>query len=153
QDVVYSDAANSPDELVVDWRVFEQHCCCGDVEIDVVSVQPFRGARRANDVPEAEVHASQVRENELRLRRLKGEVEQLLAVARDNVEIIHQYDHPELGGTRYDGQDAGVRGIELLRVRVQLEHLEAESGDAGDFHQRRCAIIGVDRGDRHHLRM
>ena len=78
-------------------------------------------------------------------------IKQFLAVSRDDVEVVHQHDHAQITSTSDHGQHARIRGIELLRVRVQLEYLEAKRGDARDLFDRDFAIIWMDRRNGEHL--
>src|SRR5512138_3269073 len=66
QHVVDADVADRPDELGFDRRVRDHSHGRRDVEVDVVAEQTLGGARRLQDVPEAEVHRAHVREDELR---------------------------------------------------------------------------------------
>src|SRR5579862_6684839 len=153
QDVIYPYTADRPDEFVPDRRVFEQNCRSGNVEVNIVRVQALRRASCSNHIPEAKVHPSEMRKDELCSRRCKREVKQFLAVTRDDVEVIHEHDHAQITSASDDRQHAWVRGIELLRMRMQLEYFETKRGDARDLFDRSFAIIGMDRRDREHLRM
>src|ERR1700722_3555508 len=151
QDVVYTYTADRPYEFVSDRRVLEQNGRSRNVEVDVVRIQAFRRASCPYHIPEAKVHAAQMRIDELGSRCCKREIKQFLAVSRDDVEVVHQHDHAQITSTRDDGQHARIRGVELLRVRVQLEYLEAKRGDARDLFDCGFAIIWMDRRNREHL--
>src|SRR5262250_451701 len=92
QDVVYTYTADRPDEFVPDRRVLEQNGRSRNVEVDVVRIQALRRASCPYHIPEAKVHAAQMRIDELGSRCCKREVKQFLAVSRDDVEVVHQHD-------------------------------------------------------------
>ena len=72
---------------------------------------------------------------------------------RDDVEVVHQDDHVEIASMSDDGEDARVRRIEFLRVRMQFENLETERCDARDLFEGSLAVIRMDRRNRQHLRV
>ena len=69
------------------------------------------------------------------------------------LKFVHQHDHAEITSTSHDRQHAWIRGVELLRVRVQLEYFETKRGNAGNLFDRGFAIIWMDRRNGKHLRV
>lgn len=94
-----------------------------------------------------------MREDELRPGRRERQIEELLAVAGYDVEVVHQHDHPEIPGTLDHCEHARVGRVEFLGVRMELQDFEAQARDARDLGHRSIAIVGMHRRDRQHARV
>jgi hypothetical protein len=150
QHLVDPDVAQGPDELVPDRRVGGEQQGAGNIEIEVVEGEPVRGARQRQDVPEAEIQATDVREDEGRARHPGREIEQLLVVARQDVGVVRQHDDAEFPRLAHQRFHARIVHVETLGVRVDLQHLHPGGREPRELVQRRLTVMGMDRGDRQH---
>ncbi len=151
QHVVEADVAQGPQEFFFHRGIGDHQHGGGDVEIEILEAEAVGGACEGEDVPEAEVQAADVREDEVRLRHAHHQVEQLLAVAGQDVGVVHQHGDAEFAGAAREGFDAGIGHIEVLGVGVDLQHLHAGGGDAGEFGQGGVAVVGMHGGDGEHI--
>ena len=71
----------------------------------------------------------------------------------DDVGVVHEHHHAERAGPAHQREHARIGDVELLGVRMQLEHLHAARRDPGHLVQRGLAVVGMHRADRQHLRM
>ena len=151
--MVDSDVAECPDELRFNRAVGGQDYGRRDIEVDVAGEEVLGGARQRHDIPEAEVQSAHVREHEPRLRRSDRQIEEVLAVARDDARVVHQHDDAERSGLLDEGQHAWVGYVELLRVRVKLDDLDALARYPLELVQCGRPVVGMDCSNRHHRRM
>ena len=153
QHVVQADVAQGPQEFLFHRGIGHHQHGGGDVEVEVVEAEAIGGAGQGEDVPETEVQAADVGEDELRLRYAHHQIEQLLAVAGQDVGVVHQHGDAEFAGAAREGLHAWVGHVEALRVGVDLQHLHAGSGHAGQFGQGGIAVVGVDGGNGQYVRV
>lgn len=151
QHVVHAHVAQGPDELVFHRRIGHHQHGGGDVEVEVVEAEAVGGAGQGQDVPEAEVQAADVGQDEVRLRYAHHQVEQFFGVAGQDVGVVHQHGDAEFAGMSREGLHARVGHVEALGVGVDLQHLHAGGGHAGQFGQGGVAVVGVDGGDGQHV--
>jgi len=87
-------------------------------------------------------------ENEGRLGCLDREVEQILAIAGDDVGVVEDDHDAQRAGFPAQRQNARIGNVELLRMRVQLDRGDALARKASQFVDRRMPVVRVDRRDR-----
>lgn len=147
QHVVQAHVAQGPEKFLFDRGIGHHQHGGGDVEVEVVEAEAVGGTGQGEDVPEAEVQAADVGEDELRPRYAHHQVEQFFAVAGQDVGVVHQHGDAEFAGTAREGFHARVGHVEALGVGVDLQHLHSGGGHAGQFGQGGVAVVGVDGGD------
>jgi len=145
---VDSDLPQHPGELVRE-RAAGQHRA-GDRDVDPHVPPPPRVAgEHVVKKQLSEARAVRVGQDEPGLRHLRRKVHELARLVRVPRRVgVEQHGQPVPGGPAHHPRDGGLRDVEVLGVRVQLEPCRPGGGNPVDLLDGGRAVRRVDRADR-----